>query len=146
MLTTQEIMAILPHRPPFLLIDRVLELEPGVRVVAEKLVSINEPYFQGHFPQQPIMPGVLLVEAMAQAGAVAVLQMPKYLGKKAFLASLEHIRFRRPVYPGDVLRLEVVLEKIRRDIGRGEGKATVDGQVVCEGRLMFALGDGPGQA
>lgn len=140
MLTTKEIMEIIPHRYPFLLLDRILELEPGVRALGEKLVTINEPFFQGHFPNMPIMPGVLMIEALAQAGAVAALSMPENTGKLAFFAGLDKVRFRRPVHPGDTLRLEVTLDKIRRGIGRGSGKATVDGQVACEGELMFALG------
>jgi 3-hydroxyacyl-[acyl-carrier-protein] dehydratase len=141
MLTTQEIMTILPHRYPFLLIDRVLEMEPGVRAVGEKMVTINEPFFQGHFPEQPIMPGVLIIEALAQTGAVAVLSLPEYQGKLAFFAGVDKVRFRRPVLPGDTLRLEVTLEKIRRNIGRGSGRAMVDGEVACEGGLLFAMGD-----
>jgi 3-hydroxyacyl-[acyl-carrier-protein] dehydratase len=132
-------MEILPHRYPFLLVDRVLEIEAGTRVVGEKLVTINEPFFQGHFPGQPVMPGVLIIEALAQVGAVAVLNMPEHQGKYAYLAGIDSMRFRHPVGPGDVLRLEVTLEKLRRDIGKARGVATVGGQVACEGGLMFAL-------
>jgi 3-hydroxyacyl-[acyl-carrier-protein] dehydratase len=139
MLNIQEIMAIIPHRYPFLLIDRILELEPGQRAVGEKLVTINEPFFQGHFPAHPIMPGVLIVEALAQTGAVAALSLPENRGKIAFFAGIDGVRFRKPVYPGDTLRLEVRFDKMRRGIGKGTGVATVDGQVVCEGELMFAL-------
>lgn len=141
MLNTQEIMAIIPHRYPFLLIDRILELEPGVRAVGEKLVTIGEPFFQGHFPDQPIMPGVLIVEALAQTGAVAALSLPEHRDKLAFFAGIDGVRFRKPVLPGDVLRLEIRFEKMRRGIGKGAGKATVNGQLVCEGELMFALTD-----
>lgn len=141
MLNTQEIMAIIPHRYPFLLIDRILELEPGVRAVGEKLVTIGEPFFQGHFPDQPIMPGVLIVEALAQTGAVAALSLPEHRDKLAFFAGIDGVRFRKPVLPGDVLRLEIRFEKMRRGIGKGAGKATVGGQLVCEGELMFALTD-----
>ncbi|MFP4439416.1 MAG: 3-hydroxyacyl-ACP dehydratase FabZ [Chloroflexaceae bacterium] len=140
MLTTQEIMEIIPHRYPFLLVDRILELEPGVRALGEKLVTINEPFFQGHFPDMPIMPGVLIVEALAQTGAVATLSQPENKGKLAFFAGIDTVRFRRPVRPGDTLRMEVTLDKIRRGVGKGQGKATVDGQLVCEGGIMFALG------
>ncbi len=140
MLTTQEIMEIIPHRYPFLLVDRILELEPGVRALGEKLVTINEPFFQGHFPNMPIMPGVLIVEALAQTGAVATLSQPENKGKLAFFAGIDTVRFRRPVRPGDTLRMEVTLDKIRRGVGKGQGKATVDGQLVCEGGIMFALG------
>ncbi len=140
MLNTQEIMEILPHRYPFLLVDRILELEPGLRALGEKLVTINEPFFQGHFPDLPLMPGVLIVEAMAQTGAVAALSQPENKGKMAFFAGIDSVRFRRPVRPGDILRLEITLDKIRRGVGKARGKATVDGQLVCEGELMFALG------
>jgi len=139
MLTIQEIMAIIPHRYPFLLIDRILELEPGKRAVGEKLVTIGEPYFQGHFPDYPIMPGVLIVEALAQTGSVAALSLPENKGKLGLFAGLNNVRFRRPVVPGDTLRLEVEFDKIRMGVGRGKGVASVDGQVVCEGELMFAL-------
>lgn len=140
MLTAQEIMQIIPHRYPFLLLDRILELEPGVRALGEKLVTINEPYFQGHFPGMPIMPGVMIIEALAQTGAVAALSLPENEGKLAFFAGVDKVRFRRPVRPGDTLRLEVSLDKIRRGIGKGSGRATVDGLVACEGEIMFALG------
>jgi 3-hydroxyacyl-[acyl-carrier-protein] dehydratase len=141
MLTIHEIMQILPHRYPFLLLDRVLELESGQRVVGEKLVTINEPFFQGHFPENPIMPGVLIVEALAQAGAVAVLSMPEHRGKLAYFAGLDQIRFRHPVRPGDTLRLEVTLQKMRRGVGKAHGRATVGGQTACEGDLLMALSD-----
>lgn len=143
MLNIQEIMAIIPHRYPFLLIDRVLEIETGKRALGEKLVTINEPFFQGHFPDFPIMPGVLIVEALAQVGAVAVLSMPEYQGKVALFAGLDHVRFRQPVRPGDILRLEVTLDKIRRGIGKSSGRATVNDQLVCEAGMMFALADRP---
>ncbi|NJP04463.1 MAG: 3-hydroxyacyl-ACP dehydratase FabZ [Chloroflexaceae bacterium] len=141
MLTIQQIMDIIPHRYPFLLIDRILEVEPGKRAVGEKLVTINEPFFPGHFPGFPIMPGVLIVESLAQTGAVAILSMPEYQGKQAFFAGLDKVRFRRQVLPGDILRLEVTLEKIRLGIGKGYGVARVDDQVACEGGLLFALSD-----
>jgi 3-hydroxyacyl-[acyl-carrier-protein] dehydratase len=141
MLTTQDIMAIIPHRYPFLLLDRILELEPGVRAVGEKLVTINEPFFQGHFPEFPIMPGVLIIEALAQTGAVAALSLPEYKGKLAFFAGIDGVRFRQPVRPGDTLRLEVSLDKIRRGVGKGSGKATVGDQLACEGTLLFAMGE-----
>jgi 3-hydroxyacyl-[acyl-carrier-protein] dehydratase len=141
MLTTQEIMAIIPHRYPFLLIDRILELEPGKRAVGEKLVSIGEPFFQGHFPDYPIMPGVLIIEALAQTACVATLSLPELKGKLGLFAGIDNARFKRPVRPGDTLRLEVTLDKLRRVVGRGSGTATVDGQVVCEAELLFALGE-----
>jgi 3-hydroxyacyl-[acyl-carrier-protein] dehydratase len=141
MLTTQEIMAIIPHRYPFLLLDRILELEPGVRAVGEKLVSIGEPFFQGHFPGYPLMPGVLIVEALAQTGAVAALSLEANKGKLAVFAGVDKVRFRRQVRPGDVLRLDVRLDKMRRNIGRGTGVATVEGELACEGDLLFAIVD-----
>jgi 3-hydroxyacyl-[acyl-carrier-protein] dehydratase len=141
MLTTQEIMAIIPHRYPFLLIDRIVELEPGQRAVGEKLVSINEPFFQGHFPGYPLMPGVLQIEALAQTGCVAALSLPEYKHKLAVFAGMDSVRFKRQVVPGDTLRLEVQLDRLRRNIGRGKGVATVGGQVACEAELLFALVD-----
>lgn len=140
-LNINEIMAIIPHRYPFLLVDRILELEPGVSAIGEKLVTINEPFFQGHFPGHPIMPGVLIVEALAQTGCVAALSLPEYREKLAFFAGIDGLRFRKPVVPGDSLRLEVRFDKIRRGIGKGSGVASVAGQVVCEGTIMFALVD-----
>jgi 3-hydroxyacyl-[acyl-carrier-protein] dehydratase len=139
MLTIQEIMGIIPHRYPFLLLDKVIDLEPGVRAVAEKLVTINEPFFQGHFPTYPVMPGVLIVEALAQAGAVAALSLPENKGKLVLFAGIDSCRFKRQVVPGDTLRLEVSLEKMRRSIGKGQGRATVDGQLACEAELLFAI-------
>lgn len=139
MLTTQEIMAIIPHRYPFLLIDRIVELEPGKRAVGEKLVSIGEPYLQGHFPDFPIMPGVLQIEALAQTACVAALILPENRDKIGLFAGLDKVRFKRQVRPGDTLRLEVQFEKIRMGIGKGRGVATVDGQLACEAELIFAI-------
>jgi 3-hydroxyacyl-[acyl-carrier-protein] dehydratase len=139
MLNIQEIMAIIPHRYPFLLIDRIVELEPGQRAVGEKLVTIGEPFFQGHFPGYPVMPGVLIVEALAQTGSVAALSLPENQGKLGLFAGIDELRFRRQVIPGDTLRLEVKLERMRRGVGKGSALATVDGQLACEGMLMFAL-------
>ena len=141
MLSIQEIMAIIPHRPPFLLVDRIVELEAGVRAVGEKLVSMNEPQFQGHFPGNPIMPGVLIVEALAQTGAVALLSMPEHTGKLVLFAGIDGVRFKRIVRPGDTIRLEVTLDKLRRGIGKGSARATVDGQIACEAELLFAVTD-----
>jgi 3-hydroxyacyl-[acyl-carrier-protein] dehydratase len=134
-----EIMRVIPHRYPFLLIDRVLELEPGKRVVAIKNVSANEPQFTGHFPERPIMPGVLMVEALAQAGAVAVLSLAENRGKLALFAGIDACRFRRTVLPGDTLRLEITVEKLQRMFGRAQASATVDGEVAVEATLSFII-------
>jgi 3-hydroxyacyl-[acyl-carrier-protein] dehydratase len=138
-LEAADIMRIIPHRYPFLLIDRVVELEPGKRVVAMKSVTANEPQFTGHFPGRPIMPGVLMVEALAQAGAVAVLSLAEYRGKLALFAGIDECRFRRTVLPGDTLRLEVTLEKLRGVFGRGRGVASVDGEVAVEATISFVI-------
>jgi 3-hydroxyacyl-[acyl-carrier-protein] dehydratase len=137
----KRIMQAIPHRYPFLLVDRVLELEAGKRGVGIKNVTINEPFFQGHFPEFPIMPGVLIVEAMAQLGAVIVLSMPENKGKLAFFAGIDGMRFRRQVVPGDQLRLEVEITRIRGSIGKGTGRALVEGQVAAEGTIIFGLSD-----
>lgn len=134
-----DIMTILPHRYPFLLIDRVVEIEPGQRVVAIKNVTANEPQFTGHFPDRPIMPGVLLVESLAQAGAVAVLSYPENRGKLVLFAGIDECRFRRVVVPGDTLRLEITVEKLGRVSGRARAVATVDGEVAVEALLSFIL-------
>ena len=141
MLNIEDILAILPHRPPFLLIDRIVELEEGARAVGLKNVTINEPFFVGHFPGRPIMPGVLIVEALAQVGAVALLRMPENAGKLVYFAGIDGVRFKQPVVPGDTLELEVTLEKVRRRIGKGHGVARVAGKTVAEGDLMFAVMD-----
>ncbi len=138
-LEAAQIMEILPHRYPFLLIDRVVELEPGKRVVAIKNVTANEPQFTGHFPDRPIMPGVLMVEALAQAGAVAVLSLPEYRGKLALFAGIDACRFRRTVVPGDTLRLEVTMEKLRGMFGRAQAVASVDGEVAVEATISFII-------
>ena len=140
-LSAQEIQKILPHRWPFLLVDRIEALEPGVRATGLKNVSINEPFFQGHFPGNPIMPGVLIIEALAQVGSVALLSVEENKGKIGFFAGIKSFRFRKPVRPGDVLRLEVRLSRIRGAIGKGVAKAEVDGTTVAEGELTFALVD-----
>jgi 3-hydroxyacyl-[acyl-carrier-protein] dehydratase len=134
-----EIMRIIPHRYPFLLVDRVVELEPGKRVVALKNVTANEPQFTGHFPERPIMPGVLMVEAMAQAGAVAVLTLPEYRGKLALFAGIDECRFRRTVVPGDTLRIEITVEKLRGMFGRAKAVASVEGEVAVEATLSFII-------
>lgn len=138
------IQRILPHRYPFLLVDRVIELDPPHRAVGIKQVTVNEPHFQGHFPGYAVMPGVLIVEAMAQVGGVAVLSAEEYRDKLALFAGIDNVRFKRQVRPGDTLRLEVELHQIRRGIGMGSGNATVDGELACRGDIMFALVDKPG--
>ena len=141
MLLLEDILAILPHRPPFLLIDRILEIEDGVRAAGIKNVTMNEPFFTGHFPQRPIMPGVLIVEALAQVGAVALLRMPEHAGKLVYFAGIDAMRFKKPVIPGDTLHLEVTLGALRRRIGKGHGVAKVGDTLVAEGDLMFAISE-----
>src|ERR687895_545516 len=138
-----EIQRIIPHRYPFLLVDRVLELEPGKRAVGIKNVTMGDPFFQGHFPNYPVMPGVLIVEALAQVGAVALGTSEEFKGKLALFAGIDEVRFKRQVRPGDTLRLEVELEQIRRGIGMGSGTASVEGELACRGDIMFALVDMP---
>ena len=139
-LTSEQIAAILPHRYPFLLVDRITHLEPGVRAVGRKCVSGNEAFFQGHFPQKPVMPGVLIIEAMAQVGAVAILSLPENQGKIALFGGVKNARFRRKVIPGDVLEMECTLTKRRGPVGIGECKATVNGELACTAELTFAIG------
>jgi 3-hydroxyacyl-[acyl-carrier-protein] dehydratase len=134
-----EIEAILPHREPFLLIDEVLELEPGRRVVARKTLRADEWYLAGHFPGRPVMPGVLIVEAMAQTGAVAVLSDEENRGKLALFAGIDNVRFKRIVEPGDELELSCELERVRGPIGRGAAEARVDGELAARGTLTFAV-------
>ena len=133
------IEAILPHREPFLLIDEVLELVPGERVVARKTVRDDEWYLRGHFPGRPVMPGVLIVEAMAQTGAVAVLAEEENRGRIALFAGIDDTRFKRIVEPGDELQLECTLEQVRGPIGKGKARATVDGELAARGTLTFAV-------
>lgn len=139
MLDIKQIQEIIPHRPPFLLVDRILELEPGVKAVGIKNVSINEDFFRGHFPGNPVMPGVLIVEALAQVGAVALLTQEEYRGKLALFGGIEKFRFRRQVRPGDQLTLEVRLLWVRRGIGKGEAVARVGDELAGEGEIMFSI-------
>jgi 3-hydroxyacyl-[acyl-carrier-protein] dehydratase len=138
-LEIQEIMKILPHRYPFLLIDRITELIPGQKAVGVKNISVNEPYFPGHFPGQPVMPGVLIIEAMAQVGACAVLSEPSYQGWIAFLAGVDRVRFKKQVLPGDVLTITTELTALKSNIGKGKGTVTVNNKLVCQGEFLFAL-------
>nr|WP_248628393.1 3-hydroxyacyl-ACP dehydratase FabZ [Enterococcus cecorum] len=135
-----QIKEIIPHRYPMLLIDRVEELIEGQRIVAKKNVTINEPFFQGHFPHEPVMPGVLIVEAMAQAGAVALLSLPQFKGKTAYFGGIDKAKFRKKVTPGDTLILEVEILKIKANAGLGKGIARVDGKKVAEAELTFMIG------
>jgi 3-hydroxyacyl-[acyl-carrier-protein] dehydratase len=138
-LSRAEIEAILPHRDPFLLLDEVVDLAPGKRVVARKRVRPDEWYLSGHFPGRPIMPGVLIVEAMAQAGAVAVLSEEENRGKLALFAGIDGVRFKRVVEPGDELELTCELERVRGPIGKGKATARVDGELAARGTLTFAV-------
>ncbi|MFM7314386.1 MAG: 3-hydroxyacyl-ACP dehydratase FabZ [Cyanobium sp.] len=142
MLAIEQILGLLPHRYPFALVDRVVAHEPGLRAVAIKNVTFNEPHFQGHFPDRPLMPGVLIVEAMAQVGGLIVTQMPD-LPKGLFVfAGIDDVRFRRPVVPGDQLRITCELLSLKRKrFGKVRGEVTVAGELVCAGTLMFSLVD-----
>ena len=139
LLTTKEIMEIIPHRHPFLLIDTIERLEPGVGAVGKKCVSGNEPFFAGHFPGNPVMPGALIIEALAQVGAVAMLSLPEMKGKTAYFAGIDKAKFRRKVLPGDVLLLETIITKVKGPVGVGRAVATVDGRKVAEAELTFAI-------
>lgn len=139
MLDIQQIKDIIPHRYPFLLVDKVIEMETGKRVVGLKNVSANEPFFAGHFPDYPVMPGVLILEALAQVGAIAVLDMEQNKGKIGFLAGVDKCRFKRQGKPGDQLRLEVEIIRMKGPIGKGKGIATIDGEVACEAEITFAI-------
>lgn len=140
-LNIEQIQEIIPHRYPFLLVDKVIELEPGQRAVGIKNVTMNENYFQGHFPGHPVMPGVLQVEALAQTGAIAVLSLEEYKGKIVYFGGIDKLRFKQKVVPGDVLRLEVELIKRRGPIGIAKAVATVDGKIAVQGEITFAVGD-----
>jgi 3-hydroxyacyl-[acyl-carrier-protein] dehydratase len=140
MLDINQIKEIIPHRYPFLLVDKILEVQEGQKAVGIKNVTANEEFFNGHFPEFPVMPGVLIVEALAQVGAVAMLKKEENRGRLAFFAGIDNCRFKRQVTPGDQLRLEVEMTRVRGAIGKGKGVATVDGEIACELEMTFALG------
>ena len=140
LLDVNEIKKIIPHRYPFLLVDCIEELEPGVKAVGYKNVTVNEPFFQGHFPQEPVMPGVLMVEALAQTGAVAILSLEENKGKIAYFGGIKNCRFRGKVVPGDKLRLETTIIKCKGPVGVGHAVASVDGKVVVDAELTFMIG------
>lgn len=137
---TKEIMEVIPHRQPFLLIDAIEELEPGKRAVGIKCVTYNEPFFAGHFPGEPVMPGVLIVEALAQTGAVAILSQPDFKGKTAYFGAINNARFKQKVVPGDMLKLELEIIKQKGPVGIGSAKATVDGKLAVSAELTFVIG------
>ena len=140
MLTIKEIEEIIPHRHPFLLIDRVEELEPGVKAIGYKSITYNEPYFLGHFPEEPVMPGVLQIEALAQTGAVAILSKKENKGKTAYFGGINQARFKRKVVPGDTLKLDCQIVKQKGSVGVGRAVATVDGEIVVSAELTFVVG------
>ncbi|MBE0428529.1 MAG: 3-hydroxyacyl-ACP dehydratase FabZ [Thermoleophilia bacterium] len=140
-LTREQIKEIIPHRDPFLFLDEVVELEPGRRAVAVKEVRADEPHFRGHFPGQPIMPGVLIVEALAQAGAVAALSLPDNRGKLVLFAGIDGVRFKRQVVPGDTLRLSVEMTRMRGPVGKAQAEAHVDAELACRAELTFAIAE-----
>ena len=140
MLGVKEIRDILPHRYPFLMIDRVEEVVEGKSAKGYKNVTINELFFNGHFPEYPVMPGVLILEALAQMGAICILSMEEFKGKIGFLVGANKVKWKKQVMPGDKLDLEIEITKLKGSIGVGTGKATVDGKLVCQGEIMFAIG------
>jgi 3-hydroxyacyl-[acyl-carrier-protein] dehydratase len=139
MMDINKILRTLPHRYPFLLVDKILEMEPGKRAVGIKNVTINEPFFQGHWPGMPVMPGVLILEAMAQVGGVLLLAQADNTGKQAYIGGMDKVRFRRKVLPGDQLVIEIEMQKVKGDIGRVLAVSRVNGEVVAEGEFLFAL-------
>jgi len=141
--SSEDIIRTIPHRYPFLLVDKIIELQEGSKAVGIKNVTINEPFFQGHFPGHPIMPAVLILEALAQVGAVALLSKPEFKGKLVYFAAVDKCRFHKPVVPGDTLRLEVTLQRMRGAIGKAAVSATVDGADVASGEITFAVVDTP---
>lgn len=139
MLDIQQIEAILPHRYPFLLVDRVEALVPGAMAQGVKLVSANEPFFQGHFPQEKVMPGVLIIEALAQLGAIALLALPEFKGKTPYFGGIQKARFRKKVVPGDKLQMKIDIATIKSGMGKGMAEAYVDGLLACKAELLFAI-------
>lgn len=139
MLNIDQIKELIPHRYPFLLVDKIVELEEGKKAIGIKNVTANEPFFQGHFPDYPIMPGVLIVEAMAQVGAVAMMSIDENKGKLGVFAGIDKVRFKKEVRPGDTLRMEVEMISLRRNIGKANASAYVGEELACSGELMFAL-------
>ena len=140
LLNTQQIMEILPHRNPFLLIDTIEELVPGEKAVAKKNVTMNEPYFMGHLPGNPVMPGVLIIEALAQTGAVAILCQDEWKGKTAYFAGINNAKFKQKVVPGDTVELTTEIIKVKGPIGVGKAVAKVNGKTACMAELTFAIG------
>ncbi|HEY8363944.1 MAG TPA: 3-hydroxyacyl-ACP dehydratase FabZ [Haloplasmataceae bacterium] len=139
-LNSNEIQKILPHRYPFLLVDKIIELEKGKKAVGIKCVTANEMHFMGHFPSEHVMPGVLMIEALAQVGAVAILSLEENQGKIAYFAGIKQAKFRQKVVPGDCLRLETELIKVRGSVGIGKAVAYIDDKIACEAELSFAIG------
>ncbi len=139
-MTTKEIMEIIPHRHPFLLVDTIEELEPGKRAVGKKCVTYDEYFFRGHFPQEPVMPGVLIVEALAQVGAVSILSCEEFKGKTAYFGGINNCKFKKKVVPGDVLMLETELIKQKGPIAIARATATVDGKLAASAELTVAIG------
>ena len=142
-LDIRQIMEILPHRYPILLIDRILELEPGKRALGYKNITYNEPVFTGHFPGNPLFPGVYMIEALAQLGGTTVLDAGEFSRKTPYLAGIEKAKFRRPVVPGDCLMMEAIVVKSRKNIGWIKARATVEDQLVCSAELMFSIATDP---
>ena len=140
-LNIEQIQEIIPHRPPFLLVDKIVDYVPGEWAKGIKAVTVNEPFFVGHFPQYKVMPGVLIIEALAQVGAVAILSLPEYKGKIAFFGGIKNARFKKQVRPGDVLELSCELTQRRGPVGFGKAVAKVDGKVAAQGELTFAIGN-----
>ena len=138
-LNINQIKEILPHRYPFLLIDKIIDYEADKSIIGIKNVTSNEEFFNGHFPDHPVMPGVLIIEALAQTGAVLVLMKPENKGKIAFFAGIDNVRFKRQVIPGDQIKLEIEVTKLKSSVGKCNARATVDGELVCSGELMFMI-------